>query len=339
MSDGEKSRGAVASVNSSHGHAGPPAVIYIAGSGRSGSTLLERALGEIPGFVNVGELVDVSRRDAPQTERCGCGQPFAECAFWTGVGERGFGGWDSEQLAGVQRLKGHVARRRHVPPLLVPRLGGPEFRADVARYGEHYARLYGAIAAQAGASCVVDASKSPVQALALWRSGIDIRVVHLVRDVRGFAHSLSKRDVGRPQALNEGDVMWSKRPAKAAGRWVLHQAQVELLRSCGMSVTRVRYEQFVRDPRRTVEVALDALGLPHGPADLKHLGDGQVTLSPSHGIAGNPSRFRYGEVMLRADEAWREGMSRRDRVLVTAIGLPFLLRYGWRSHPDAGHAR
>jgi hypothetical protein len=27
------------------------------GSGRSGSTLLERALGEIPGFVNVGELV------------------------------------------------------------------------------------------------------------------------------------------------------------------------------------------------------------------------------------------------------------------------------------------
>jgi hypothetical protein len=30
-------------------------VIYIAGSGRCGSTLLERVLGEIPGYVNVGE--------------------------------------------------------------------------------------------------------------------------------------------------------------------------------------------------------------------------------------------------------------------------------------------
>ena len=35
-----------------------PIVVYIAGSGRSGSTLLERALGQIPGFDNVGELID-----------------------------------------------------------------------------------------------------------------------------------------------------------------------------------------------------------------------------------------------------------------------------------------
>jgi len=41
-----------------------PIVVYIAGSGRSGSTLLERALGEIPGFVNVGELIDLYRQVA-----------------------------------------------------------------------------------------------------------------------------------------------------------------------------------------------------------------------------------------------------------------------------------
>jgi len=40
---------------------GPP-VMYIAGSGRSGSTMLERVLGEMPGFVNVGELIDLFRR-------------------------------------------------------------------------------------------------------------------------------------------------------------------------------------------------------------------------------------------------------------------------------------
>ena len=84
--------------------AGPPGsclpiVIYIAGSGRSGSTMLERVLGEMPGFVNVGELIDLFRRTAPRGERCGCGLAFADCPFWIGVGERAFGGWDGDQLA------------------------------------------------------------------------------------------------------------------------------------------------------------------------------------------------------------------------------------------------
>jgi hypothetical protein len=44
-------------------------------------------------------------------------------------------------------------------------------------------------------------------------------------------------------------------------------------------------------------------------------------------LSGNPSRFREGELILRADEAWRGQMSRRDRIIVTMIGLPFLRRY------------
>ena len=51
-------------------------------------------------------------------------------------------------------------------------------------------------------------------------------------------------------------------------------------------------------------------------------------LGTSHGLSGNPSRFRDGEVTLRADETWRASMSRRDRLVVTAIALPLMLRYG-----------
>lgn len=314
---------------------GAPTVVYIAGSGRSGSTLLERALGEIPGFVNVGELIDLFRRDAPRRERCGCGQPVASCTFWAGVGKRTFDGWDSGQLAAVQRLRGRVARQRHLPRLLALPLAGRGFRADVAAYGACYASLYRSIAVEADVSCVVDASKWPVQALALSRAGIDVRVIHLVRDVRGVAHSLSKRGVARPHALNEKEIMWSKQPTTAAARWTTYQGQVELLPLCGVPVARVRYEDFVRQPRRTVEDALARLGLSRRTSELEHLGDGQVTLSPSHGIAGNPSRFSYGEITLHADEAWRDRMSRTDRILVTAIGLPLLVRYGWRPRRHA----
>jgi hypothetical protein len=308
-----------------------PIVVYIAGSGRSGSTLLERALGEIPGFANVGELIDLYRRTAAHGERCGCGAPFAQCPFWSRVGDRAFGGWQEQKLTATHRLQGKVARQRRMPRLLAMPVAGAAFRADVAAYGASYAGLYEAIAAEAGAACVVDASKWPVQALALARAGLDVRVIHLVRDVRGVAYSLGKRDVSRPHAVAEADVMTHQSPAEAAARWVAVQSQAGLLRWCGLPVTRMRYEEFVRHPRRAVEAALAGLGLSVPPARLAHIRDGQVVLGTSHGLSGNPSRFTGGEITLRADEKWRASMSRRDRLIVTAIGLPLMLRYGLKA--------
>lgn len=308
-----------------------PIVVYIAGSGRSGSTLLERALGEIPGFVNVGELIDLYRRTATHGERCGCGEPFAQCPFWSRVGDRAFDGWQEQKLDATSQLQGKVARQRRMPRLLAMRLAGARFRAEVAAYGASYTGLYGAIAAEAGAACVVDASKWPVQALALARAGLDVRVIHLVRDVRGVAYSLGKRDVSRPHAVAGTDVMTHLSAAEAAARWVAVQGQAGLLRWCGLPVTRMRYEEFVREPGQAVAAALAGIGLPAPPAHLAHLGNGRVVLGTSHGLSGNPSRFTGGEITLRADEKWRTSMSRRDRLIVTAIGLPLMLRYGLKA--------
>jgi hypothetical protein len=306
-----------------------PPVIYIAGSGRSGSTMLERVLGEIPGFANVGELIDLFRHVARHGERCGCGELFADCPFWTSVGKRAFGGWDTESVAEVRTLLSQVSRQRRMPQLLTIRLASRDFREHVAAYGARYASLYRVIAAEAGADYVVDASKWPVQALALARGGLDVRVIHLVRDVRGVSYSLGKQQA-RPHAADENDLMWRNAPAGAAARWVTCQGQAELLRGCGLRVTRVQYEDFVREPRRTVEVALSELGIPVEEAQLSHIGDGRVVLGHTHGLSGNPSRFRYGEMVLRADEAWRDQMRGRDRRVVTMVALPFLLRYGRR---------
>jgi hypothetical protein len=306
-----------------------PTVIYIAGSGRSGSTLLERVLGDMPGAVNVGELIDLVRRTAPRGELCGCGQAFDGCPFWVGVGQRAFDGWQTDRLAAIHRLQTRVARQRHLPRLLAMPLAGRGFRDDVAAYGASYLALYQAIASQAGARYVIDASKWPAQALALSRAGLDIRVIHLVRDVRGVAHSLSKQDVARPHAVGATDHMLSHVPVEAAARWVGIQAETELLRRCGLRVTRMRYEDFIGQPRPTVSAALADLGLSPGPSDLAHVADGQVVLASSHGLSGNPTRFSSGEITLHADEAWRKQMPRRDRVAVTALGLPLLLRYGW----------
>jgi hypothetical protein len=279
------------------------------------------------GFVNVGELIDVFRRTISRGERCGCGLLFTDCSFWAAVGERAYGGWSNQLLAEVSRLQSRAARQRHLPRLVAISMAGRCFRAAVDSYGARYACLYRAIAAEAGSPTVVDASKWPVQALALWRAGLDVRVIHLVRDVRGVAYSLSRRQVTRPQAAKGTEFMSRNSAFGATAQWVACQSEAELLFRCGVTVSRMRYEDFIREPRRAVQGALSELGMCVAAPQLAHIGEGQVELSPSHGLSGNPTRFRAGMIRLVADEAWREGMPRRDRLAVTAVGMPLLWRY------------
>ena len=47
----------------------------------------------------------------------------------------------------------------------------------------------------------------------------------------------------------------------------------------------------------------------------------------SHGLSGNPSRFKAGRQELRLDEQWRRDMARWDRLSTTTIAAGSLTRY------------
>ena len=61
-------------------------VLFLGGLGRSGTTLLERLLGQLPGVSPLGEVVHLWQRDLVDDERCGCGDRFSACGFWQKVG-------------------------------------------------------------------------------------------------------------------------------------------------------------------------------------------------------------------------------------------------------------
>lgn len=298
-----------------------PTIVYVAGSGRSGSTLLERTVGALPGFVNVGELLDLFRRVLLRDERCGCGEPMSHCAFWAAVGHQAFGGWGQKTISEIANLQAKVARQRRIPQLLL-RSPDHRFAEEARRYRDFYARLYRTILSVAGAQYVVDASKWPSQALALSGGPIDVRVIHLVRDVRGVAYSMQKTAVRRPQAVRAGEHMKTWRPTRSAINWTITQSETDLLR-LRVPVVRVQYEDFIRHPRETLSTTLASLGLPSpSEADMAHVRQGSINLSPSHGLSGNPSRFRHGQGPLELDESWRTGLTRSHRFVTAAIGLP-----------------
>ena len=53
--------------------------------------------------------------------------------------------------------------------------------------------------------------------------------------------------------------------------------------------------------------------------------------SASHGLSGNPGRFRSGPIELRQDDGWTTEMPTADRAVVTALTLPLLRTYGYHA--------
>jgi len=304
-------------------------VVYLGGFGRSGSTLVERMLGAADGWVNVGELVDLARSVAPADELCGCGVPFSQCPMWTQVGDIAFKGWTEDVLDRLSALQRAAARQRHLPGLLDSRRTPSAALVDLRAA---YARIYRAVAEVTGSRVVVDASKGPALGQALAGApGIDLRLLNVVRDPRAVAWSWS-RHVDRPHATAGGEQMWRIPAHRSAAQWSALQVEVAAIRRIGGTRSaRLRYEDFVADPVGSLVDATARLGVPLSAADLPALEDGRVVLGPSHGLSGNPGRFRSGALELRRDDGWTREMPPTDRAVVTALTLPLLRAYGYRA--------
>lgn len=312
-----------------------PRVLYLGGLGRSGTTVLERVLGELPGICSVGELVHLWQRGVLNDETCGCGESFSRCDFWSAVGERAFGGWDPTLANRILELRTRVDRTRHVPMLALPWV--PRRRRDAhAEYASGYVALYRAIAEVSGCPVVIDSSKHSSLAYCLRSaSGLDLRVVHVVRDSRGVAYSWTK-EVRRPESGAAADLMHRYSPAGSSALWLGHNLFFALLRRLGTRTRLLRYEDFVAEPRASVRELAEFAGLPPDTGQEVFADNSSIVLTPSHTVAGNPVRFRQGPMTLRRDDAWRERLPRRRRLLVTLLTLPLLARYGYLRRPGGG---
>ena len=296
--------------------------------GRSGSTLLERALAQLPEVCGLGEVEYLWERGIRNDERCGCGESFSGCPFWSEVGARAFGGWDKVDTGRVAALARRVDDVKHVPRLLLPaHLGG--LRAELTEYLDYYERLYAAAREVSGRDVLVDSSKITSLAYVLSHSPqLDLRLVHILRDPRAVAYAWTKV-VRRPEVSTSEAYMPRYSPSYMAMLYAGHHVLLEALRLRGVHGVRVRYEDFAEDPMTEVRRVADLAGLPFDESVLS--GDGELTLrlGAVHTVSGNPSRFQTGDVTIRRDEKWRTEMPRRQRIVVTALTGPVGLAYGY----------
>jgi LPS sulfotransferase NodH len=294
-------------------------VLFIVGASRSGSTLLERLLNELPGVMSVGELQRVWRRGFVENQLCSCGQPFQDCPFWGEVRQRLQADGSLADVGTVDALS-RRAFRRGLRPL-------PTGEAILA----HWSRLFGAIADVSGARWLVDSSKDPVYAARLARlPGFQTRYLHLIRDPRAVAYSKMRRRL-RPEIHWAEAYMATRSAWGSAGSWNrTHRLAEAAHRAVGRPWQRLRYEDLAADPRGALSPLVSALDLPATGVDpLAFLGDGVARVGVGHSVSGNPMRFDHGELRVAPDQEWRHALPWRSRFEVGLRSYAGLRRYGY----------
>lgn len=312
----------------------PVRVLYLAGSGRSGTTIVNNILGQLDGAFAAGELRYLWQRGVVENRLCGCGEPFGHCPVWTGVMADAYGA-DQPDGDGVARRLFSRLRMLALPKMLARRTFG---RPAVPSHDDDQTieALYRAIAQRTGASVIVDSSKLPPYGLLLeGLPGIEVYVLHVVRDPRATAFSWL-RTKQTNDGLGDHDVMQRQPVWRSTFLWLVWNTTTALFLRRRWRYVRVRYEDFVRAPEPAMRRVAEMVGLD--PETLPFASPTSVQLAPTHTVAGNPARHSSGVVELRPDVEWARSMPARDRALVSALAAPAMIGLGYSLSSRAASA-
>jgi hypothetical protein len=299
-------------------------VLFIGGLGRSGTTLIERILNELPGAFSVGETIHLWERGVQNNEVCGCGKTFQRCKHWSAVGKDAFAGWNIVDLTQVTNLRWNVDRFRRLPQLF-NNLRTHKVSNDQQAYIDYLTAVIVSSAKVAGKPQVIlESSKHVSTAVLLTLSNrLDVKILHVIRDPRGVSYSWTK-EIARPEA--GGTLMPRYKPTRTALRWITDNLAFDHLAKKAPTL-RLRYEDFLDNPQQQIQAIADFVGLKTQESDLAFIKSPTTKATVMHSVAGNPLRFQDNISKLQVDLEWTKELNRRHKVMVTTMSLPLLLKY------------
>jgi len=312
-------------------------VLFLAGKGRSGGTLLASLLGQLPGFFNIGELNRLWDWGLVSNFRCGCGLPVQECPTWHAILEQADHLLDGRGIAPLSEARidlaqASVVRWPNTLRLLRARPGEQASWDALDRYTAASSAVYRAIAHVTGARVVVDSSRLPIEPVALGLvPGVDVQIAQVVRDPRAVVYSWKRSKITTDR--DTGEYMPKFSASYSTTSWLARNLVVEAIRRRG-PVEVVQYDAIARDPAAVLRRLADFVGEPAGA--MEFLTSETATIAPTHSVGGNPIRMTSGAITIEPDEEWRTGIAPRDRVVATTIALPLLHRYGLPVRSVAG---
>ncbi len=289
-------------------------VVFVAGSGHSGSTLLALLLDAHPEIACVGEASvkpRIRRRGDSAQAVCSCGTRIGECPFWTEVFSLvqaqglafGASEWTNDyrfEHPFMQRLLNRACGSRSGRALIRGSASWlPGYRQRVSAIDAVNMAFMQAALTVSKARVFADTTKTMSRLLHLLRlPGLDIRVVGLVRDARGYAASAKRRGIS---------------PLDAAGTWRKDQEMIAALvrERPTLPFHQLRYEDLCASPDTVLRELWSFCGVQDVPIP-------QPLSATAHHVLGNSMRMA-GDIRIRVDQTWRQRLDDAEAAAVLGV--------------------
>lgn len=299
-----------------------PSMVYVMGRGYSGSTIVSSLLGHIHGVQCVGELI------YPMDILCGCGETFAECAFWTQVAERFERNTQEDWHESLRKIRDQAHFKRFFKTAFARREG--PYLSELIDIDES---IRSAILAAAGATTVLDSSKQPSRAMLLMRGDPDARFIHIVRSPDSYLHSYIRRSQrGHFNFMRRqlgGDSANFFMFMLVALGWLVVNLQCEIVRLFRRRrVLRVRYEDLVDSPREEIVRIGTFLGIDDRELEnLLEAMERKARIPVGHIIAGNAHMREAGGFVFEPRISKPAQLTFFYSLMVRAISWPLMILY------------
>lgn len=303
-------------------------LLYIGGHGRSGTTIVERILARGIGAFSAGEVHRFWEYGISKKWKCACNEELADCPFW------------GEVLGNVTRRMGielkdivyawrKVARPKSIPFIFLPSIRTSSFNESFDLYTSFLSVFYSEVSSVSGRKRIVDSSGSVIHGGILSGvDGVDVSMIHLVRDPRAVANS-NKRIKDNP-ASSSNSKMSRKGVVRTSISWRVVNRILSFLRNSRFeNSTIARYEDLFLNPSVEFSYLAEKIGLRFENEEVFE-SPGTVVFEEDHMGQGNPIRFKSGKIDLYVDDKWKDEMSCIDKLICYLMCYDIMGEYKYK---------
>jgi len=287
-------------------------IIYIASTGKSGSTLLETILDNHEKCFSLGEFQVFPIDLKFDLQPCGCSSKVAECQFWKDVYLKNKTIIDHGSIDRFRNLTaGKVLRWSELLEIF---FNVPNKLHEINEYGYQNYTVLKTIKEKLNANVnfyLVDSSKDPYRLKWLQQSNLfNIKVLHVLKRPQSFVYSNIKNE--------KNFFMRFYKLLRMSARWIIQNIIIEKVVMKYLtqdSYLKIMYEDLAEFHKNEIARICKFL-------EIRQIEDIMIgEMHKNHAISGNMMRF--GKSKIELDEKWKSHMTVFDKFLISVITLPF----------------
>jgi len=299
-----------------------PHLVYIASTGRSGSTLLELLLASFQNIWTMGEIYVLPLEIKQKNRPCGCGSEVTNCSFWSPIIKKSKMILETNNNISLFREYYSGGKFFRIQELIdiIYRKSMTRFES-LNEFCNDNSHLFMTIQQEAmnitqkEVKYLIDSSKDFYRLF--WLSNcrnIDLKVIHIVKNPKSFVYSNIK--------ARKNLFVKILRSIRMSIRYVIENWLIEKV--CENLPRKdyilIRYEDLASSPALVLRNISDWLQLPFESRIVS-----SFRFDVNHGIAGNMMRYDVKDISL--DEQWKKDMSVLNRIIVLLITFIYYIKY------------